>query len=146
KYAIPTAEATACGSIDEAAAALKTIKFPAVLKAEGLASGKGVVIVNDKKEADEYLKLVFEDKKFGNAANRILVEEFLTGEEVSFMVIADGKRCVPLAPAKDYKKAFDGETGPNTGGMGSHSPAVVLSGEAAATIMKTIILPTIQGM
>jgi phosphoribosylamine---glycine ligase len=146
KYSIPTAEAIACGSIDEANAAVKTIGFPAVLKVDGLAAGKGVVIVNSREEAGDYLKLVFEEKKFGNAANRILVEEFLTGEEVSFMVLTDGKRCVPLAAAKDYKKAFDGETGPNTGGMGSHSPAVVLSGETAAEIMKTVILPTIQGM
>src|SRR5437762_9251693 len=146
KYNIPTAEAVTCASVDEAKAALKQFKYPAVIKVDGLAAGKGVVIVNSAKEADEYLRLVFEDKRFGNAANRILIEEYLTGEEVSFLVITDGKRCVPLAPAKDYKKAFDGETGPNTGGMGSHSPAVVLSGEAAATIMKTIILPTIQGM
>jgi phosphoribosylamine---glycine ligase len=146
KYNIPTAEATACSSLDEAKAALKKTKYPAVIKVDGLAAGKGVVIVNSAKEADEYLNLVFEEKKFGNAANRILIEEFLQGEEVSFMAIADGKKCVPLAPAKDYKKAHDGETGPNTGGMGAHSPAVVLSGETAAEIMKTIIIPTIQGM
>lgn len=146
KYSIPTAEATACNSLDEAKAALKALGFPAVIKVDGLASGKGVVIVENMQEADDYLKLVFDEKKFGNAAARILVEEFLTGEEVSFMVLADGKRCVPLAAAKDYKKTFDGETGPNTGGMGSHSPAVVLSGETAGEIMKTIILPTIQGM
>ncbi|HEX7190473.1 MAG TPA: phosphoribosylamine--glycine ligase [Thermoanaerobaculia bacterium] len=146
KYSIPTAEAAACSSVDEAKAALKTFKFPAVIKVDGLAAGKGVVIVNSQSEADDYLRLVFEEKKFGNAAARILIEEFLTGEEVSFMVITDGKKSVPLAPAKDYKKAFDGETGPNTGGMGAHSPAVVLSGETAAEIMKSIILPTIQGM
>jgi phosphoribosylamine--glycine ligase len=146
KYGIPTAEARVCSSADEAKAALKEFRYPAVIKVDGLASGKGVVIVNSKSEGEEYLKLVFEEKKFGNAANRILVEEFLQGEEVSFMVMTDGKRCVPLAAAKDYKKAFDGETGPNTGGMGSHSPAVVLSGEMAAEIMKTVILPTIQGM
>ena len=146
KYGIPTAEAAACSSVDEAKAALKTFKFPAVIKVDGLASGKGVVIVNSQAEADDYLRLVFEEKRFGNAATRILIEEFLAGEEVSFMVISDGKKSVPLAPAKDYKKAFDGETGPNTGGMGAHSPAVVLSGETAAEIMKSIILPTIQGM
>ena len=101
---------------------------------------------NRRPKAEEYLRLVFEEKKFGNAANRILVEEFLTGEEVSFMALTDGKKFVSLAPAKDYKKAFDGETGPNTGGMGAHSPAVVLSGETAAVIVKTIIMPTIQGM
>ena len=146
KYDIPTAAAETCNSIDEAKAALKSIGYPAVLKIDGLAAGKGVVIVQSKSEAEEYLQLVFEEKKFGNAATRILVEEFLTGEEVSFMVITDGKKSLPLAPAKDYKKAFDGETGPNTGGMGAHSPAVVLNAETAGEIMKSIILPTVQGM
>ncbi len=146
KYGIPTAEATICNSTDEAKAALKKTSYPAVIKVEGLAGGKGVLTVKSKKEADEYLQLIFEEKKFGNAANRILIEEFLTGEEVSFMVITDGKKFVPLAPAKDYKKANDGDTGPNTGGMGAHSPAVVLNGETAAEIVKSIMIPTIQGM
>ncbi len=146
KYRIPTAQAQVCASTDEAKTALKKTDYPAVIKVEGLAAGKGVVIVNSAKEANKYLELVFDDKKFGNAANRILIEEFLEGEEVSFMVITDGTRFVPMAPAKDYKKAKDGDTGPNTGGMGAHSPAVVLSGETAAEIVKTIMLPTIQGM
>ena len=146
KYEIPTAEAVVCSSTDEAKAALKKTKYPAVIKVEGLAAGKGVVIVQSLKEAAEYLRLVFEEKKFGNAANRILVEEYLEGEEVSFMVITDGKKFVPLAPAKDYKKANDGDTGPNTGGMGAHSPAVVLNGDTAGEIVKQIMLPTIQGM
>jgi phosphoribosylamine--glycine ligase len=146
KYNIPTPAATACQTVDEAQDALKQTKYPAVIKVDGLAAGKGVVVVNSKKEAEEYLNLVFQEKRFGNAATRILVEEYVTGEEVSFMVICDGKRFVPLAPAKDYKKAFDGDEGPNTGGMGSHSPAVVLTSEKAAEVMRTIILPTIQGM
>ena len=146
KYKIPTAESIICNSTDEAKDALKKTKYPAVIKVEGLAGGKGVVIVNSAKEADEYLRVVFEEKKFGNAGNRILIEEFLTGEEVSFMVITDGVKFAPLAPAKDYKKANDGDTGPNTGGMGSHSPAVVLKPETAAEIVKSIIMPTIRGM
>ena len=146
KYKIPTAEATICNSPDEAKAALKKTDYPAVIKVEGLAGGKGVIIANSKKEADDYLHVIFEDKKFGNAANRILIEEYLTGEEVSFMVITDGKKFAPMAPAKDYKKANDGETGPNTGGMGAHSPAVILKPETAAEIVKTIIIPTIHGM
>src|SRR3954471_20862924 len=146
KYGIPTAEARVCASMDDAKKALKEFGYPCVIKVDGLASGKGVVIVESKADAEEYLRLVFEEKKFGNAANRILIEEFLTGEEVSFMVLTDGKKFVTLAPAKDYKKALDGESGPNTGGMGAHSPAVVLTGETAAEIVKTIIMPTIQGM
>jgi phosphoribosylamine--glycine ligase len=145
KYGIPTAEAFAVNSVDEAKKALKKLGYPAVLKVDGLAAGKGVVIVQSASEADEYLRLVFEEKKFGIAA-RLLVEEFLTGEEVSFMVVTDGKKALPLAPAKDYKKAFDNDEGPNTGGMGAHSPAVVLTGETGADIMKSIIAPTIQGM
>ncbi|MGN6183415.1 MAG: phosphoribosylamine--glycine ligase [Thermoanaerobaculia bacterium] len=146
KYGIPTANSFTVNSIDEGKAALKEIGFPAVLKVDGLAAGKGVVIAQNKAEAEEFLREVFDDKRFGNAAARILVEEFLTGEEVSFMVITDGKKSLPLAPAKDYKKAFDGDEGPNTGGMGAHSPAVVLSGETAADIMKSIMIPTVQGM
>ena len=146
KYNIPTAEAIPCSSVDEAHAAIKKLKVPCVLKADGLAAGKGVVIVQNSKEADEYLRVVFEEKRFGNAASRILVEEFLTGEEVSFMIITDGKKFAPLAPAKDYKKALDGDKGPNTGGMGAHSPAVVLTAETAAEVMRSIMVPTIQGM
>ena len=146
KYNIPTADAYACNSIDEARDAIKKLGLPVVIKVDGLAAGKGVVIVEKKDEAEEFLKLVFEEKKFGNAAARILVEEFLIGEEVSFMVITDGKKVAPLAPAKDYKKAFDGDKGPNTGGMGAHSPAVIMAGDAAAEIARTIIMPTVTGM
>ncbi|HVE70003.1 MAG TPA: phosphoribosylamine--glycine ligase [Thermoanaerobaculia bacterium] len=146
KYGIPTADAVACNSIDEAKKAVKQIGLPCVLKVDGLAAGKGVVIVNSAKEADEYLRMVFEEKKFGTAATRMLVEEFLEGEEVSFIVITDGTKSLPLPPAKDYKKAFDNDEGPNTGGMGAHSPAVVLSGEAGAEIMRSVIIPTVQGM
>jgi len=146
KYDIPTAESTICNSADEAKAALKKTKYPAVIKVEGLAGGKGVVIAKSSKEADDYLHLIFDEKKFGNAANRILIEEFLEGEEVSFMVITDGKKFAPIAPAKDYKKAFDGDKGPNTGGMGAHSPAVILNGETAGEVVKQIVIPTIQGM
>ncbi len=146
KYKIPTADSTICNSTDEAKAALKKTKYPAVNNVEGLAGGKGVVVAKSVKEADQYLHVIFEEKKFGNAANRILIEEFLEGEEVSFMVITDGTKFAPLAPAKDYKKANDGETGPNTGGMGAHSPAVILKPETAGEVVKTIIIPTIQGM
>jgi phosphoribosylamine--glycine ligase len=146
KYGIPTADAVACNSVDEAKKAVKQMGFPCVLKVDGLAAGKGVVIVNSAAEAEEYVRMVFDEKKFGTAATRILVEEFLVGEEVSFICITDGTKSLPLPPAKDYKKAFDNDEGPNTGGMGAHSPAVVLSGEAGAEIMRSIIIPTVQGM
>ncbi len=146
KYSIPTATAKVCMSAEESREYLKELGFPAVIKVEGLAGGKGVAIVQNEEEADEYLKLVFESRKFGNAGSRIVIEDFLEGEEVSFMVLTDGKRIAPIAPAKDYKKAFDGDEGPNSGGMGAHSPAIVLPGETAAEIMKRIMLPTVQGM
>lgn len=146
KYDIPTAAATVCSSLDEALDAVKQHGVPCVIKVEGLASGKGVIIPKSKKEAEEAFREIFEERKFGNAGSRVLVEEFIEGEEVSVMALTDGKRVVPIAPAKDYKKAFDGDEGPNTGGMGSHSPAVVLSGETAASIMKNIVQRTVQGM
>lgn len=146
KYDIPTGDASVCTTYDEAHAIAKKGKFPKVIKVDGLASGKGVFVVKNVKEADECFTHLFQERKFGNAADRVLVEEFLEGEEVSFLVLTDGKRVAPLVPTKDYKKAFDGDEGPNTGGMGSHSPAVVLPSDMGAEILRTIILPTIQGM
>jgi phosphoribosylamine---glycine ligase len=146
KYEIPTAESIICRSTDEAIAACRKIGFPCVLKVDGLAGGKGVVIASSEKEATDFLNESFEQRRFGNAADRILVEELLRGEEISFMALTDGTKIVPFAPAKDYKKAYNGEVGPNTGGMGSHSPAVVLGAETAAEIMKKIMIPTVQGM
>lgn len=146
KYGIPTADATICGSFDEAMAAVDARGMPCVIKADGLAGGKGVVIPATRDEAVATLSEIFESRRFGMAGSRVLIEECLTGEEVSVMAITDGKKVVPFAPAKDYKKAFDGDDGPNTGGMGSHSPAVVLPAETAAEVMKKIVLPTVQGM
>jgi phosphoribosylamine--glycine ligase len=146
KYGIPTATAHACSSFTECEDYLKEHEYPQVIKADGLAGGKGVAIVGDHEEARAYLREVFEGRVFGNAGDRVLIEEYLEGEEISFMAITDGTKIAPLAPAKDYKKAFDGDLGPNSGGMGSHSPAVVLTGETAAEIMRSIVVPTVQGM
>ncbi|HVT04798.1 MAG TPA: phosphoribosylamine--glycine ligase [Thermoanaerobaculia bacterium] len=146
KYDIPTAESVICNGAKEAQEALQRFKFPCVMKIDGLAAGKGVVIPANAEEAEAFLTDVYENRKFGNAADRILIEEFLVGEEVSFLVLTDGKKILPLAPAKDYKKAYDGEEGPNTGGMGAHSPAVILSAETAGEIMRKIVIPTVQGM
>ncbi|MBW3563688.1 MAG: phosphoribosylamine--glycine ligase [Acidobacteria bacterium] len=145
KYGIPTAASHVYSSVDETMDGIGK-KFPLVMKVDGLAGGKGVAIVNDKKEAEAYAKVVFDERKFGNAGSRLVVEEFLEGEELSFMVLTDGKKLVPLSPAKDYKKALDGDEGPNTGGMGAHSPAIILPGELAAEIMKTVMIPTVQAM
>lgn len=146
KYGIPTAEAVTCGTMDEALAAVQRLGFPVVLKVDGLAGGKGVLIADSISQAEPFLAEVFEARRFGNAADRLLVEEYLEGEEVSFMALTDGRKIVPLVPAKDYKKAKNGDEGPNTGGMGSHSPAVVLNAEAANEIMQKIVVPTVQGM
>ncbi len=146
RYGIPTADASICGALPEAESALRRGSFPRVIKVDGLAGGKGVFIVQDLDEGLELVREIYLSRRFGNAGDRLLIEEFLEGEEVSFMALTDGRRVVPLVPAKDYKKAMDGDEGPNTGGMGSHSPAVVLSSEVAAEIMRTIVIPTVQGM
>src|SRR5262249_1176753 len=146
KYGIPTAEAAICASREEAEDALKRIGLPCVFKADGLAAGKGVQVVGDKAEAEVALKLFFDERVFGTAADRVLVERFIEGDEVTFMVLCDGERAIPLATVKDYKKVFDGERGPNTGGMGSHSPSVLLDSSTALEVLTGIVHPTLKGM
>jgi phosphoribosylamine--glycine ligase len=146
KYGIPTADAEIVTTRAEAARALDAFGLPAVFKADGLAAGKGVVVVNDVAEAEQALKLFFEDRVFGSAGDRVLVERFIKGDEVSFMVLCDGERALPLATVKDYKKVFDGERGPNTGGMGSHSPSVLLDAPTASDILAFVVQPTLKGM
>ncbi len=142
---IPTARARVARTRDEAAAAAREIGLPLVLKADGLAAGKGVLIVEDEEGLEEAFDVFYEERRFGDAGEKILVEEFLEGEELSFMVISDGRRFVPLATSHDYKRALDGDQGPNTGGMGSHSPAVLTSG-LGREIIDTVVRPTIAGM
>lgn len=146
KYGIPTAEAEVCATRLEAEAALKKFGLPCVFKADGLASGKGVVVVNDREEAERALRLFFDDRVFGSAGNRVLVERFITGDEVTFMALCDGERALPLATAKDYKKVFEGDRGPNTGGMGAHSPSVVLDAGTSRDVLTGIVHPTLKGM
>ena len=146
KFGIPTPAAEVCVTRAEAAAAVKKVGLPCVFKADGLAAGKGVVIVTTRDEADKTLRLFFEERVFGSAGDRVLVERFLTGEEVTFMCLCDGTLAVPLATTKDYKKVFDGDRGPNTGGMGSHSPSVVLDAGTSADVLTYIVHPTLKGM
>jgi phosphoribosylamine--glycine ligase len=117
-----------------------------VLKADGLAAGKGVVIARDEAEYDQAVREMFEERRFGAAGDRAVVESFLEGEEVSFMALCDGERVLPLATAKDYKRIGDGDTGPNTGGMGSHSPAGVLPAEAGVEVLERVLHPVVAGM
>jgi phosphoribosylamine---glycine ligase len=120
--------------------------FPLVIKADGLAAGKGVYICKNKAEAEESVREIMLEGKFGKSGEKVVVEEFLTGVEMSFMVICDGKRALPLATSMDFKKAFDGDRGPNTGGMGAISPSPLITRALFDEIMKTIIRPTVEGL
>jgi phosphoribosylamine---glycine ligase len=143
---IPTAEAVCVRSQDEAVAAARRFKLPVVLKADGLAAGKGVLIVRDEQELEEAVEAFFVKRRFGDAAERVLVEEFLSGDELSYMVISDGTQFVPLATAHDYKRLSDGDQGPNTGGMGAHSPAAVLPSGMGRQILDEVVRPTVAGL
>ena len=145
KYDIPTAKYGVFTDIKEAKAFLKTMDAPYVLKADGLAAGKGVVIPETLKEANAELDEFFSGK-FGDAGQKVLIEEFMHGEEASFFAISDGKTALPLIAAQDHKRAYDGDKGPNTGGMGAYSPAPVFTDEVFADVMANIIQPTIDGM
>jgi phosphoribosylamine--glycine ligase len=117
-----------------------------VIKADGLAAGKGVVVAMNLDEAHAAVDMMLADNKFGNAGARVVIEEFLTGEEASFIVLVDGKNALALATSQDHKRLLDGDQGPNTGGMGAYSPAPVVTPEIHAKAMREVIMPTIQGM
>ncbi len=146
RHGIPTAAAEVVRSADEAVRAARNFGFPVVLKADGLAAGKGVLIVHSEDDLDAALNELFVTRRFGAAADRVLVEECLEGPEVSFMVISDGARTESFATSHDYKRVGDGDSGPNTGGMGSHSPAFALDDELREEILESVIRPTIAGM
>ncbi|HTY42961.1 MAG TPA: phosphoribosylamine--glycine ligase [Thermoanaerobaculia bacterium] len=146
RHQIPTAEAVVCSGIEEARQAIQRFGFPVVLKADGLAGGKGVLIIESAEDAERALPLFFQERVFGAAGDRIVVEEFLRGQEASFLVLYDGVTAVPLPTARDYKKVYDGDRGPNTGGMGAHSPAGVLNAEMASQVLKDILWPTFRGL
>jgi len=146
KNNIPTPAFKTFNSSVDALDHVRTASFPLVIKADGLAAGKGVFICQKKSEAEVGIKEIMLEGKFGKSGERVVIEEFLAGQEMSFMVISDGKRIMPLATSMDYKKALDNDKGPNTGGMGAISPAPQLSRDLFNTIMKNIIEPTITGL
>jgi phosphoribosylamine--glycine ligase len=146
RHGVPTARAEIVTDAEAAAVAAQRFGFPVVLKADGLAAGKGVLIVTTESELASAIDELFVSRRFGAAADRVLVEECLVGTEVSYMVISDGNRSESFATSHDYKRVGDGDTGPNTGGMGSHSPAFTLSDELRRQILETVISPTIAGM
>ena len=125
---------------------LKEAGTPIVIKADGLAAGKGVVVAGNEAEAETALRDMLEQNRFGEAGRRVVMEEFLCGEEASFIVICDGKNILPLATSQDHKTRDDGDLGPNTGGMGAYSPAPVVTPEVHARVMREIIEPTVAGM
>lgn len=147
KYGIPTARYEVFDAPEKALAyILEQNAWPAVIKADGLALGKGVVIAQDEAEAKDALHSMMEDKIFGDSGSRVVVEEFLTGPEVSVLAFTDGETVKPMVSSMDHKRAYDGDEGPNTGGMGAISPNPYYTPELAARCMEEIFLPTIRAM
>lgn len=146
KYNIPTAEYEVFSEIDSAMEYVKTCKIPIVIKADGLAKGKGVIIAMDRDSAISAIKEIMQDKKFGDSGNEIVVEEFLEGPEVSVLSFTDGKTIVPMISSMDHKRANDGDKGPNTGGMGCIAPNPFYTEEIAKRCLEEIFVPTIDAM
>ena len=146
RHNIPTASYGNFTDIDEAISYIKEQGAPIVIKADGLAAGKGVILAETEEEAIEAVKDMLAGNSFGDAGHRVVIEEFLTGEEASIIVIADGKNYLPMATSQDHKARDDGDKGPNTGGMGAYSPAPVVTPEISQRIMQDVIEPTIKGM
>ncbi|MDO4301715.1 MAG: phosphoribosylamine--glycine ligase [Clostridia bacterium] len=146
KYNIPTAAYETFDNYDAALEYVKKGDFPVVLKADGLALGKGVLICNTLEEAVEGLNTIMVDKKFGDSGNKVVIEEFLTGQEMSVLSFCDGKTIVPMVSAQDHKRALDGDKGLNTGGMGTFSPSRVYTPELAEECMNTIFKPTVDAL
>ena len=146
RHGIPTA---AYGTFTEVAPAIEFIRAhgaPIVVKADGLAAGKGVIVAQTLAEAEAAVRDMLAGNAFGAAGRRVVVEEFLAGEEASFIVMADGAHVLPMATSQDHKRVGDGDTGPNTGGMGAYSPAPVVTPAVHERIMREVILPTVRGM
>jgi phosphoribosylamine--glycine ligase len=146
RHGIPTAEFEVVHDAREAREAARRFGLPVVVKADGLAGGKGVIIAADEAELEEALTVMFDERRFGAAGERVVVEQCLVGEEVSILALSDGSRVLPLATSKDYKRIGEGDTGPNTGGMGAHSPSKVITAEQARQIIESVIRPTVAGM
>ncbi len=143
---IPTAEYKVFTSYLHAEEYIRVKGTPIVIKADGLAAGKGVFVASNTDEAMEALRLIMKEKAFGEAGNRVLVEQCLRGEEASFMAFTDGKTVVPMVSSQDHKRIFDGDRGPNTGGMGAYSPAPVITAELEKVVIDRIMYPTIRAL
>jgi phosphoribosylamine--glycine ligase len=146
RHGIPTAEYETFADAAAAHAYLDAKGAPIVVKADGLAAGKGVVVALTLEEAHAAVDMMLSDNTLGDAGARVVIEEFLEGEEASFIVMVDGKHVLPLASSQDHKRLADGDRGPNTGGMGAYSPAPIVTPQLHARVMREIVLPTVRGM
>ena len=146
RHGIPTAAYATFTDAPKAHDYVSAQGAPIVIKADGLAAGKGVVVAMDEAEAHAAIDMMLADNKLGSAGSRVVIEEFLTGEEASFMVMVDGKNILPLATSQDHKRLLDGDQGPNTGGMGAYSPAPCVTPEIHARALREVIRPTVDGM
>jgi len=146
RHKIPTAAYQNFTEIEPAIAYVREQGAPIVIKADGLAAGKGVIVAMTLEEAEAAIKDMLAGNAFGEAGSRVVIEEFLTGEEASFIVMVDGKNVVPMATSQDHKRAYDNDEGPNTGGMGAYSPAPVVTEAVYQRIMDEVIYPTVEGM
>ena len=146
RHGIPTARHATFESAEEARAYVQKHGAPIVIKADGLAAGKGVVVATSKEEALAAVDSMMSGGRLGAAGRRVVIEEFMEGEEASFIVMSDGAHVLPLATSQDHKRLRDGDQGPNTGGMGAYSPAPIVTPQMHARVMREIILPTVQGM
>jgi phosphoribosylamine---glycine ligase len=146
RHNIPTAFFETFSDIAAAHAYVNKHGAPIVIKADGLAAGKGVVVAMTADEAHQAIDMMLSDNKLGEAGARVVIEEFLTGEEASFIVMVDGKNVLPLATSQDHKRLLDGDNGPNTGGMGAYSPAPVVTPQIHARVLREVIQPVVRGM
>jgi phosphoribosylamine---glycine ligase len=148
RHHVPTARFRICESLDDAVAALGRGEFdyPVVIKADGLAAGKGVAIAGDRQAADAAIRSAMVDRRFGDAGARVVLEEFMVGEEASYFVLTDGRSAMPLASAQDHKRIFDGDRGPNTGGMGAFAPSPKVTPDVERRIQEEIVRPVLDGM
>lgn len=146
RHRIPTAQFQSFTDVEAAVRFASGLSLPMVIKADGLAAGKGVVIAESFDVAEQTIASMLEDNRFGDAGSRVVIEEFLEGEEASFICIVDGADILPMATSQDHKAANDGDTGPNTGGMGAYSPAPVVDDAMFDTVLSDVIQPTVEGL
>lgn len=146
RHGIPTAGFTACSDLGDAYSALCAVEWPVVIKADGLAGGKGVRIADEPDAATAIIEALMEKRELGTAGERVVIEEYLQGQELSFIVLTDGETILPFAPTRDHKRVFDNDQGPNTGGMGAYSDDGIVGADLRQCILDEIVRPTLKGL